>query len=120
AETAPEELRLCIERSAARQEGPKLQSECSVNAAELPPPDGCVPLVGFAELAMKHVERAARLIVAFDLVAQRLEDTRHGYDHRDALPLDRLDDVRWAEGIVEDHFAANELRHEDPHELPED
>jgi hypothetical protein len=57
--------------------------------------------------------------VPLDVLAQGFEHARDRDDDRDALATDDLDDLRRVERVLEVDLAAEELRDEDSHELPE-
>ena len=120
AEPPPEDFRRLVQRRAADDESPELPAELPVEAAEQPPPLQEVDVLGGLQLFVKHVTFAARRVVALDLLAQRVEEARHGDDDRDAVLLDSGDDLRRVERVLKVDFAAEELRHEDAHELAED
>src|SRR5205085_11607566 len=72
------------------------------------------------ESAFQVVNASTRRLAALDVLAQRVEKTRDCDDDRDALTLNRVDDLRGVERILEEDFAAQKLRHQKAHELSED
>jgi hypothetical protein len=59
-------------------------------------------------------------VVALDLFSQRIKNARHGDDDGDSLAFDRFHDLRWAQRLLKENLATEQLRHKDAHELSED
>src|SRR5919202_1048847 len=91
-----------------------------MHVAEFPPTPRRLPAPRLFELAPELGEATARLRFALDLLAQCVEQSRHGDDDRDAVAPHGLDDLRGLERVLEKDLAADDLRDKDAHELTED
>src|SRR5207248_804768 len=109
-----------VERRPARDEGPELPAEVTVDASERPEPLERVRAFGGGKLPAQLFAAATRGLPPLDVLAQRFEHARDCDDDRDALGLDGAGYLRGVERVLKVNFAAKELRHEEPHELPED
>ena len=120
AEATPEHLTLGVERRAAGDEGPELPAEVTVDVAERPEALERVRASGCREFASQLFAATARGLAPLDVLAQTVEHARDCDDDGDALCPDRAGDLRRVERVLKVNLAAEHLRHEKPHELPED
>src|SRR6266496_3357983 len=88
-----------------------------MNLAKRPPSLQEVLILSRDQFPLERFALSSGLVVAFDLVAESVEDPRHADDYRDAMLLNSVDDLRRIQRVLKEHLAGEYLRHEDSHEL---
>src|SRR5713101_8917825 len=90
-----------------------------MNLPKRPPSLQDVLVLSREQFPIERFAFASSLVVAFDLVAESVEHPRHADDHRYAMLLNSINDLRRIQRALKEHLAGEYLRHEDTHELPE-
>src|ERR1019366_2569212 len=116
----PEFFGLAIEGGATADHGPEFPSELATQIAESPPAPQKVLALGCFVARGKTLADASVLKIAFDLLLQRLDHARHGYQHGDAFPADRCHDFGWVECVFEHDSSAEQRGKKNSQELSED
>src|SRR5216684_151022 len=125
AESAPEFFGLTVERGASRNKRPELPPKFPANRAKNPPPVQEMPAFRRAEPPLKlfglpMLLRIEVFEIAFDLLPERLQNPRHGHQHRHSLAPDRVHDFRWIQLLLKNYNPAQQRRQKYPKKLPED
>src|ERR1041384_191931 len=120
AKPPPKLFRLRWERRAADDEGPTAPTKFAMHRAKPPPTFERRPMSGLFNGARELDGAPARRRVAFDCLAQRVEQARHRNDAVDAFAPHSVDQFTRAQVVLQEDLRADELRHEDGHELAED
>ena len=116
----PEFFGLTIEGGATADDGPELPSELAAQVSESPPAVQKVLALGGGVTGGKALTGAGIFQIAFDLLLQRLDHARDGYQHRDALPANRPHDFGGVECVFENDGAAQQRGKKNSEELAED
>ncbi len=108
------------ERGTAGNHRPEFPAETPANLSEAPPPLQEMFAIRSLVIALEFLELAARREIAFDLVAQRFNQARHGDQHGDALVVNRPNHFRGIESVDKNRGPAENLRQEHSQQLAED
>src|SRR5262249_12849332 len=113
-------FRVGVERRAAANKRPELPAEPVVNFAKPPPAFSEVLTFGRRELLLELVELSGGFVLQLDFIAQALQHARHRHYRRDPLAPDGVDNFGRVQAALKDHGGAEQRRHEEAEELPED
>jgi hypothetical protein len=112
AESIPKGLGVFGQCRTPGDEGPKLPAEARVNPSEPPPaPQKVGVFCGFKILA-KPLASAFQLELALDFALQRLDESGHRDEHRNAFAADGVDHACGLQRLAEDHGADQQRRDE--------
>src|SRR5260370_641466 len=115
AESAPEFFGLTVERGAARDQRQEFPPKFPANRAKNPPPVQEMLAFRRAEPPLKlfglpMLLRIEVFEIAFDLLPERLQNPRHGHQHRHSLAPDRVHDFRWIQLLLKNYNPAQQRR----------
>src|SRR5438067_13227293 len=106
AEPLPKAFGVRIEGRAARNEGPELPPEHSMNTPKCPPPEDEVTAFGSCDFFSKLLKFTSRFVVSLNSLAQDFEHPRHRNHNRDAFAPNGGNDLRSIERCLKEDFAA--------------
>src|SRR5579863_4854768 len=90
-EPAPEFFGIAVERRASGNKRPELPPKLAVDRTKGPPTAEEMPSLCGATSSPKILKTAVIFEIAFDLLLQRLQDSRHTHQHRYSITFDRAE-----------------------------